>query len=375
MKLGFLTLNTSSFRGGSEKLWRGLAKKAAVQNHDVVVSVFHSEFMATAKFFKNSNVKVYSRPSFTGNSIQGKIIGRIQEKLIGWRYNQFFTGKEPDAYVISCGGLAELGVRRNQIQIKNISKPYVIIIQNNTENWVFEKGNLNIVGNLVQGAVKVFFVSSRIQEQAERQLGMTFNNASLVANPIVKSEATKLPTSDVVKAAFIGTSDLRVKGLGLLIQAMAQREWADRQLMINVYGEGVHEEEIKILIEKFGVGDKFKIHGWVDDIEQIWDQNSTLISTSFNEGLPLVIQEAMMRGRVVVATDVGGPAEIITDGENGYIAEAASLSYVLNALERWWKDRENWEAVGEKAASRIREFHEIIPKGEAVLEALITQND
>ena len=53
-----------------------------------------------------------------------------------------------------------------------------------------------------------------------------------------------------------------------------------------------------------------------------------------------MIQEAMMRGRVVVATDVGGPAEIITDGENGYIAEAASLSYVLNALERWWKDRE-----------------------------------
>jgi glycosyltransferase involved in cell wall biosynthesis len=375
MKLGFLTLNTSSFRGGSEKLWRGLAKKAAVQNHDVVVSVFHSEFMATAKFFKNSNVKVCSRPSFTGNSIQGKIIGRIQEKLIGWRYNQFFTGKELDAYVISCGGLAELGVRRNQIQIKNLSKPYVIIIQNNTENWVFEKRNLNMVGDLVKGAVKVFFVSYRIQEQAERQLGIKFHNASLVANPILKSKATQLPKSDIVKAAFIGTADLRVKGMGLLIQAMAHKDWAERKLLINVYGEGIHEEEIKMLIEKFGVADKFKIHGWVDDIEQIWNHNSTLISTSFNEGLPLVIQEAMMRGRVVVATDVGGPAEIITDGENGYIAEAASLSYVLNALERWWNDRDNWEAVGEKAASRIREFHEIIPKGEAVLDALITQND
>ena len=375
MKLGFLTLNTSSFRGGSEKLWRGLAKKAAFQNHDVVVSVFHSEFIETANLFVNSNVKVQSRPSFTGNSIQKKIIGRIQEKLIGWRYNTFFRGPEPDAYVISCGGLAELGIRRNQIQIKNISKPYVIIIQNNTENWVFEKGNLNIVGDLVQGAVNVFFVSHRIQEQAERQLGVKINNASLVANPIVKSEATKLPKSDIVKAAFIGTADLRVKGMGLLIQAMAHKDWSERKLLINVYGEGIHEEEIKLLIEKFGVGDKFKIHGWVDEIEQIWDQNSTLLSTSFNEGLPLVIQEAMMRGRVVVATDVGGPAEIITDGENGYIAEAASLSYVLNALERWWNDRENWEAVGEKAASRIREFHEIIPKGEAVLEALITQND
>jgi glycosyltransferase involved in cell wall biosynthesis len=320
-------------------------------------------------------VKVYSRPSFTGNNIQKKIIGRIQEKLIGWRYNQFFTGKELDAYVISCGGLAELGVRRNQIQIKNLSKPYVIIIQNNTENWVFEKRNLNMVGDLVKGAVKVFFVSYRIQEQAERQLGIKFHNASLVANPILKSKATQLPKSDIVKAAFIGTADLRVKGMGLLIQAMAHKDWAERKLLINVYGEGIHEEEIKMLIEKFGVGDKFKIHGWVDDIEQIWNQNSTLISTSFNEGLPLVIQEAMMRGRVVVATDVGGPAEIITDGDNGYIAEAASLSYVLNALERWWKDRDNWEAVGHKAASRIREFHKKIPSGDAVLDVLIRKND
>ena len=326
MKLGFLTLNTSSFRGGSEKLWRGLAKKSAEKNHDIVVSVFHSEFIETVNIFKNCNVKVHSRPSFTGNSIQGKIMGRIQEKLIGWRYNTFFRGPEPDAYVISCGGLAELGIRRNQIQIQNLSKPYVIIIQNNTENWVFEKHNMNTVSGILQRATQVFFVSHRLQEQAERQLGMTFKNASLVANPIVKSEATKLPTSDVVKAAFIGTADLRVKGMGLLIQAMAHTDWADRKLLINVYGEGVHEEEIKMLIEKFGVGDKFKIHGWVDDIEQIWNQNSTLISTSFNEGLPLVIQEAMMRGRVVVATDVGGPAEIITDGENGYIAEAASLS-------------------------------------------------
>ena len=120
MKLGFLTLNTSSFRGGSEKLWRGLAKKATEQNHEVVVSVFHSELMETAIFFKNCNVKVHSRPSFTGNSIQGKIMGRIQEKLIGWRYNTFFRGPEPDAYVISCGGLAELGIRRNQIQIKHL---------------------------------------------------------------------------------------------------------------------------------------------------------------------------------------------------------------------------------------------------------------
>ena len=160
-----------------------------------------------------------------------------------------------------------------------MTNPFVIIVQNNTENWVFEKHNLYAVSIILQRAKKVFFVSSRLQEQAERQLGMKFNNASLVANPIKKANATKLPQGDVVNAAFIGTSDLRVKGLGLLIQAMSQDVWTNRNLSINVYGEGVHEEEIKILIEKFGVGDKFSIHGWVDDMDEVWAKNQVLIST------------------------------------------------------------------------------------------------
>jgi glycosyltransferase involved in cell wall biosynthesis len=375
MKLGFLTLNTTSYKGGSEKLWRELAKKAVHQGHNVVVSVYNSEITATKHIFKNSDIEVYSRPSFTGESIQKKILCRIQEKLIGWRYNNFFKGSEPDAYIISCGGLAELGVKRNQTQIANVTKPYVIIIQNNTENWVFERDNLNTVSNILQSAIKVFFVSYRLQEQAERQLGMKFNNASLIANPIKTANATKLPKSDLIKAAFIGTADLRVKGIGLLIQAMSNKIWHDRNLLINVYGEGIHEREIKLLINKFGVEDKFKIHGWVDNMDNVWEENLALISTSFNEGLPLVIQEAMMRGRIVVATDVGGPAEIITDGVSGYLAEAASLSYVLKALERWWNDQDNWDEVGTNAASSVRKFHEKIPKGEAVLEALIAKDD
>jgi glycosyltransferase involved in cell wall biosynthesis len=375
MKLGFLTLNTTSFKGGSEKLWRELAEKACQQGHNVIVSVYNSQIIATRNLFKNSNLKIYSRPSFTGESLKKKIIGRVHEQLTGWTHNRFFQGVEPDAYIISCGGLAELGIKRNQTQIANVTNPFVIIVQNNTENWVFEKHNLYAVSIILQRAKKVFFVSSRLQEQAERQLGMKFNNASLVANPIKKANATKLPQGDVVNAAFIGTSDLRVKGLGLLIQAMSQDVWTNRNLSINVYGEGVHEEEIKILIEKFGVGDKFSIHGWVDDMDEVWAKNQVLISTSFNEGLPLVIQEAMMRGRVVIATDVGGPSEIITDGVDGYLAEAASLSYVLKALERWWRDQDKWESIGENAAYRVREFHEIIPNGDAVLEALMTTDD
>ena len=375
MRFGFITLNTTSYKGGSEKLWRELAEKAFQQGHDVVVSVYNSQITATKNLFKNSNLRIYSRPSFTGVSLQKKITGRIQEKLTGWRHNHFFQGSEPDAYIISCGGLAELGVKRNQIQIANVTKPYVIIVQNNTENWVFEKHNLNHVSNILQRATKVFFVSYRLQEQAERQLGMKFNNASLVANPIKKANATKLPQGDVVNAAFIGTADLRVKGLSLLIQAMSNEVWTNRKITINVYGEGVHESEIKLLIDKFGVEDKFSIHGWVDDMDEVWAKNNALISTSFNEGLPLVIQEAMMRGRLVIATDVGGTAEIITDGVDGYLAEAASLSYVLKALERWWGDQDKWNDIGRNAAQRVRAFHETIPQGVAVLEALMTKDD
>ena len=154
------------------------------------------------------------------------------------------------------------------------------------------------------------------------------------------------PIPSTKEIAFIGTIDIAVKGLGVLLESFSNTIWNDRGVILNIYGEVNVLRKIKKLIKKLR---QLLLYIYlVGNIDEVWDRNSTLISTSFNEGMPMVIQEAMMRGRLVVATDVGGTTEIIEDGISGYIAEFPTVKAVNEALDRWWNDREKLESSGKR---------------------------
>ena len=89
--------------------------------------------------------------------------------------------------------------------------------------------------------------------------------------------------------------------------------------LLDVYGEGEQEDEIKLLASKVG---GVIIHPPTNAIFDCYMNSSILISTSLFEPFGLVIPEAMSCGLPVVAYDCPyGPASIITDGLNGYLID------------------------------------------------------
>jgi glycosyltransferase involved in cell wall biosynthesis len=54
----------------------------------------------------------------------------------------------------------------------------------------------------------------------------------------------------------------------------------------------------------------------------------------------------MLCGRPVVATAVGLSREQIEDGKTGFIAEAATLPLLLNALDKVWQRKADWSDMG-----------------------------
>jgi glycosyltransferase involved in cell wall biosynthesis len=90
-------------------------------------------------------------------------------------------------------------------------------------------------------------------------------------------------------------------------------------------------------------------HGMVTDVREIWKQNHLLIMSSHLEGMPLAVVEAMLCGRICIVTNVGGNTEWITDGKNGFIAEAPTVPSVLHTLERAWQLVDNWQQMGADA--------------------------
>jgi glycosyltransferase involved in cell wall biosynthesis len=59
---------------------------------------------------------------------------------------------------------------------------------------------------------------------------------------------------------------------------------------------------------------------WRADVETVYAAADVVLLTSDNEGMPVCLIEAALAGRAAVATDVGGAAEIVRDGETGLLS-------------------------------------------------------
>ena len=56
-----------------------------------------------------------------------------------------------------------------------------------------------------------------------------------------------------------------------------------------------------------------------------------MTSTSLNEGTPVTLIEAMASGRAIVATDVGGVGDVVTDGETGILLRSRETGELVDA--------------------------------------------
>ena len=121
------------------------------------------------------------------------------------------------------------------------------------------------------------------------------------------------------------------------------------------YGDGIRERGLRNLKQYLDLTN-VTFAGFTDRSEEIWGQCHGLILASRMEGLPLALVEAMLCGRLSIATDIGGNAEVIEDNVSGFIAKAPSVELIDEALERAWQRRDEWEAIGKVAAKKIREL-------------------
>ena len=146
-----------------------------------------------------------------------------------------------------------------------------------------------------------------------------------------------------------------VKGQRELLQALARLPEARLVLAgRDLEHGGAFQDELERESERLGVRERVEF-GFHDDVPALLETLDVVALPSWTEGLPLVLLEAMARGRPVVATPVGGTPELVTDGETGLLVPPRDPEALAEALRRILDDPGLARRLGEAARARVAE--------------------
>jgi glycosyltransferase involved in cell wall biosynthesis len=132
----------------------------------------------------------------------------------------------------------------------------------------------------------------------------------------------------------------KIKNIALLIRAFARmlRNYAiDARLV--VMGDGELRGPLASLVAELAIADHVLFCGWVLDRAKIFCDLDVTCLSSYNEGSPVCLIESLALGIPVIATRVGGVADVVTDAQDGELVESDNEQAYAAALARIRKRR------------------------------------
>jgi glycosyltransferase involved in cell wall biosynthesis len=118
---------------------------------------------------------------------------------------------------------------------------------------------------------------------------------------------------------------------------------------------GAFQAELEREAERLGVRERVLFTGHRDDARALLAEADVVALPSWTEGLPLAVLEAMTQARPVVATLVGGTAEVVVDGETGLLVPPRDPEALAQAIERLLADPTLRRRLGEAGRRRVEE--------------------
>lgn len=141
------------------------------------------------------------------------------------------------------------------------------------------------------------------------------------------------------------------KGLDLLLEAATLIKQRGIDFTWLVAGDGPLKAQLNQQIDDAAL--PVKLLGRREDIGALLSQADVVVQTSYWEGQPLTLREAMQAGRAIVATDVGGSAYTLAGCGQLVEPQAGPLADAVVAVISDPKRRETLEAASRDAVAKI----------------------
>ena len=114
-------------------------------------------------------------------------------------------------------------------------------------------------------------------------------------------------------------------------------------------------KEVEDTVGRLGLGRRIVFAGWQNDVSVVYNAMDIFVQPSLSEAFSQVMIEAMGCGLPVIATKVGGAAEVIENEVNGILIEPDDTLAIAREVIRLAEDKKLRSAIAERGMNSVRE--------------------
>lgn len=144
------------------------------------------------------------------------------------------------------------------------------------------------------------------------------------------------------------------KGQDVFLHAAQKLSKRHQNLHFALIGIGPQEERLRALADELGIQNKVSFCGYRSDMLSVYNSLDLVIQSSYTEGMPNVILEALLMAIPVVATDVGGTAEIVDHMKSGVLIKPGVLDELIWAIEDFISKPEEYKIMSITGQSYVK---------------------
>ena len=147
------------------------------------------------------------------------------------------------------------------------------------------------------------------------------------------------------------------KGLENLLKSMALLKKKFPDVTLTIVGEGPLRKKLEDLSNELNMRESISFEGAVPHsrISEYMRDADALVLPSISEGLSVVILEAMACGTPVIASNVGGVGDIVSDGFNGFVVEPGDVAGFARKIMELWSDKSLIERFSQNGLDTVKQ--------------------
>lgn len=329
--------------GGAEKLLLNIINKQ-IQEHDVYL--------------------VYLKPI---DSLISNLNKRVTIKQLPLSFTTvkklsvYYKKLKPDIIHTHLGHADILGIwSARNLDIKVFSTMHNIYFKKNFLDLVFFKIYKFLFLKVVKNSY-VISISKSVENHVLRTLKLPKERSFLLYNAISSSKSiTQKPETGIITILFVGRLE-KQKSIETLLKSInhLKNNNLKRKVEFIIVGDGKQKSRLENMVKQLQIEKLVKFKGQQQKVSQFYNAADIFILPSIWEGFGIVILEAFRAKLAVIASNIEGPAELISDNENGLLFEPKNHIELGKKISLLIEDKTLRKRIAQKGYDTFTEKYHI----------------